>query len=700
LESKYNFWDWKPFLVFTVFAFVLYSNTLKNDFALDDAIVITNNQFTQKGTKGIPEIFKYDTFVGFWLTSYPGKTADQIQEEKKLVAGGRYRPLSLATFALEVEFFGKNIKNADGQVVYKGNASISHFINIILYLFTTFVLFIILQKLFPPEKEKKWMYSFAFIVSMLFLAHPIHTEAVANIKGRDEIMTLLGSLLALWFTLKYLDTKKVYNLILSSGFLFLGLLSKENAITFLAIIPITIHYFTKHKFSKNIVACLPLFAAAGVFLLIRASILGVGGHQKEIAQEIMNNPFLHASKAQELATIFFTFWIYIKLLFFPHPLTYDYYPNQIEIINWSNPGAFLPFLFYLAIGIYAVYGMIKKKDVFSYAIWLYLIPLSVVSNLFFPVGTFMNERFVFISSLGFCVLIGYVIYKYVPVLIKNTENAKYLMTGLLVIILGLYSFKTISRNNAWKNDLTLFTTDVETSINSAKSNCSAGGKLIEEAQKPENKNNKEKHDALCVKAISYLERAVEIYPEYVDALNLLGNANYEYNANIAKSLHYYAKVLKLKPFHNIAYGNARIVLSNAINLLNSGQSTSTYDEILASCNEIIAAQPAFGEAYHLAGVIYGKYKNDLKTALTYFEKANAQNFNKDAGFYRDLGVAYGMTANYDLALTNFLKSIELDPNDFQTYFNVGVTYQQLGDLKNASFYISKSNEMKQQQGAK
>ena len=89
-------------LAITVFAFVLYGNTLNHDFVLDDAIVITNNQFTQKGTEGISDIFKYDTFTGFWLSSYPGKTADQIQEEKKLVAGGRYRPLSLATFALEI----------------------------------------------------------------------------------------------------------------------------------------------------------------------------------------------------------------------------------------------------------------------------------------------------------------------------------------------------------------------------------------------------------------------------------------------------------------------------------------------------------------------------------------------------------------------------------------------------------------------
>jgi hypothetical protein len=593
-KKKFSF-DWKVFLVLSILAFVLYGNTLNHDYALDDAIVITNNQFTQKGIDGIPDIFKYDTFVGFWLTSYKDRTAEQIQEEKKLVAGGRYRPLSLATFALEIEYFGKNIKDANGQIVYKGNPFVSHLINILLYLFTTIILFLVLKRLFPIDDNKKWYLSLPFIVSLLFLAHPIHTEAVANIKGRDEIMTLMGSLSALLFMLKYLDTKKMYFFILSSLSLFLGLLSKENAITFLAIIPITVHYFTKHSLKKNWKAFSLLISVASIFLIIRGSILGFGGHE-EVAQEIMNNPFLHASGAEKMATIFFTLWIYIKLLIFPHPLTYDYYPHQIEIINWANPGAFLPLLLYLAIGGYALYGLIKKKDVFSFSIWMYLIPLSVVSNIFFPVGTFMNERFVFISSIGFCLILGYLIYKYIPKLIKNVQSSEYVMLLILVVIIGLYSFKTINRNKAWENDLILFTTDVQVSSNSAKCNCSAGGKIIEEAQKPENKSNKAVHDEMCLKAILYLERAVEIYPEYVDALNLLGNAYYEYNFDIAKSLHYYSKVLKLKKFHSISYANSRIVMMNTVGLMSTGATQNTAEDVIRGSLEIIAVQPEFGEA--------------------------------------------------------------------------------------------------------
>ncbi len=692
LITGYNFKnELFAYITLIVFGFILYVNTINLDYALDDAIVITQNEFTQSGFSGISDIFKYDTFTGFWKSSNPGKTAEQIQEEKKLVAGGRYRPLSLVTFAIELEIAGKRIYDHNNEFKYIGSPTLSHFNNIWLYILTCIILYMILRRFFPENNTGKWYLSLPFIISLLFLAHPIHTEAVANIKGRDEIMVLLGSLLAMWFTLKYLDTEKKHFLLLSGLFMFLGLLSKENAITFLVMIPLSVYYFTNHSLRKNFFSLLPLLAASGIFLLIRASILGVGGGEKEIAQEIMNNPFLNASDGEKFATIFFTLWMYLRLLVFPHPLTYDYYPYQIEIIDLGNPGAFLPLMFYLAIGIYALYGLIKKKDVISYSIWFYLIPLSVVSNIFFPVGTFMNERFVFISSIGFCIFIGYILYNKIPKIIKERPSANYAITLILLIILSLYSIKTISRNKAWENDLVLFTTDVETSFNSAKSTCSAGGKLLEEAQKPHISANQELHDEYCLRAIKYLERSLEIYPEYIDALNLMGNAHFQYNQNVANALKYYNRVLKLRPGHPISYNNSRIVVTNGHGLLNAGLSTATYDEILEQLKVLLAIRPDHPEANHLAGTIYGRFKNDLQSALPYFQNAEKHGLDSPV-FYRDFAVTYGLMQNYSNALDYFLKSLEKDPNDTQTYYNVAVTYMQLGMAEKSNEFFALYNE--------
>ena len=81
-------------LILLLLPLFLYLNTINNDYALDDSIVITKNMYVQKGLKGIGEIFTTETFTGFF------------GQQKDLVSGSRYRPLSLATFAFEHELWG------------------------------------------------------------------------------------------------------------------------------------------------------------------------------------------------------------------------------------------------------------------------------------------------------------------------------------------------------------------------------------------------------------------------------------------------------------------------------------------------------------------------------------------------------------------------------------------------------------------
>ena len=359
---------WKPHIVFAVFVFALYGNTLNHSFVLDDTMVITLNRFTQQGIKGIPSILKYDTFAGVLMAVYEDSAieADPLNKNLTIVAGGRYRPLSLVTYALEIEFFGKEYKD-ETNIKFTGNAFVSHLVNIIMYLFTSCLLFLLLHRLLRPDTNKRWYSTFPFIATLLFLAHPIHTEVVANIKGRDEIMALLGSLSALWFMIKYMDTHKYLHLALGGLCLFLGLLSKENAITFVGIIPVTLYYFVNRTKKELLISMIPLLVASAFFLIIRANVTD-SIYPSEVLG-LMNNPFLDATKSETITTAFYTLLLYIKLLFFPHPLTWDYYPYHIKIVDWSNSVAVISLLFYLGMGIYAVYGLLKTRDMFSWSIW-------------------------------------------------------------------------------------------------------------------------------------------------------------------------------------------------------------------------------------------------------------------------------------------------------------------------------------------
>ncbi|GAB4452190.1 MAG: hypothetical protein Fur0028_07690 [Bacteroidales bacterium] len=643
LWFKYSYW-----IVFFL-TFVYYGNTVFNDYALDDAIVITQNDYTQKGIAGIPEIFKNELFTGFFKV------------KKDLVAGGRYRPLSMVTFALEVEFFGLN-------------PHVSHFINVLLFALLCLILLRVLEKLVSHRyKSSVWIQYIPLLTTLLYLVHPIHTEVVANIKGRDEIMSLLGALISFYFIMKAIEGKdKWKNLALAFVSYLLAMLSKEIAATFIVTIPLALWFFTNTKFKTIVQTTLPLMSAAIIYFVIRQSVLGQVGIKT--MPELMNDSFLEMNSSQKFATIMYTMGIYIKLLFFPHPLTYDYYPYHIPITEWSNWHAWLSLLLVLFLAWVALKGFLKKSLI-SFAILFYAISLAPVSNFLFPVGVFMNERFVFVASIGFCMIAAYFIAQYLPQKIKSSQ----LRIAILVVLLVAYGIKTISRNSKWKNDFTLFTTDVKVSVNGAKSNCSAGGKLIEEATKP---GNEDKRNDYLKQAIKYLTHSLEIYPNYGDALLLLGNGYFEYNKNLDSSIWAYRKLLTLNPEHNLAYSNTELVL----------RATDSVDYKIKVWEDYFTINPNRFEVNYQLGILYGRFKNDLPKAKYYLLRAQAINPN-DAAVNKDLGVAYGMSMQYDSSLVFLKKAVEIDPKDSQTLVNIGITYLNLNQTDVALDYFQKASKI-------
>ncbi len=683
-----------PYIIILLFTFLLYGNTLTNQYALDDSIVILDNQFTKEGFAGIKDILKNDTFTGFFGI------------QKNLVAGGRYRPLSLVTFAIEYEIFGKN-------------PFIGHLINILLYALTGMILFSILKKLLQKyDTNRKWYFSISFIASILFIAHPIHTEVIANIKGRDEIMTLLGSLTALFYTIRYLETKKSFYLLASSLVFFLALLSKENAITFLAIIPVSIYFFTTYKFKQNIISLLPLIFASIVFLVIRQKMLGTFNIPE--TYELMNNPYIHADGIEKMATIIYTWGIYLKLLVFPHPLTFDYYPKHIPIINFGDYRALISTLFYAAIAIIGIIG-IKKKKLISFSILFFAFSFSIVSNLFFNVGAFMNERFMYISSIGFCLILAYILIIGLQKLIKSDKNYRTAITSILIIVIALYSFKTIDRNTVWDNDYILFSTDIKISENSAKSTCSAGGKIMEEAiklrkiksestsfnnikRKIKNEtslSNKEKNRILdsgnfnkagaeidkmeqemLQLSLKYLNKAIEIHPTYIDAILLLGNAHFEYNKNYEKTVEMYLKILRINPNYDRAFSNMEIVFNSCEDI----------DLKIKTWEEVYKLNSNRFEVNYYLGNLYGRFKNNTKKAIPFLEKA-VQIKPNNAKAYKDLGVAYGISQMFNKSIPILEKAIQLDPKDAQIMVNLGVTYRLTGNEEKAIECFNRAKEI-------
>jgi len=624
--------SWLKWGIF-LFGFLLYANTITHDFTQDDAIVITENQYTQQGIQGIPGLLSKDTFFGFFKEA--GKA--------NLVSGGRYRPLTPIMFAIEYQIAGNS-------------PWLGHLVNALLYGLTGFILFQFLILFLGKIGFKKQCIWIAGITTFIFLSHPLHTEVVANIKGRDEMMSFLFSILSLWATIKYLISSQWKYGIYAGLALFLALLSKENAITFVAVIPLALYLVKNNSISKMLKVSLPVFMAAIGFMLVRTSVLGFDFGSSPL--EILNNPFLKIEGnqfvpftfAEKTATILFTLGKYIQLFLFPHPLTHDYYPRHIEIMQWLDWKVLLSGLVYILLALSAIWGFRKMKvsknaKVIFFGTLYYLITLSIVSNIIFPIGTNMSERFMYMPSLGLSLITGLGLWK-----LSSRFSAKSILltTGIIVLLL---SAKTITRNLVWKDNYTLFLTDINTSTRSAKLLNSVGGELISQST---DVSDPQKKDNMLREAQSYLRRALEIHPNYKLAYLLLGNSHY-YLKEYDQAIGMYRQTVKLDDSYQDGRRNLGIALRDG-------------------------------------GKYVGETLNDPTKALNYLLEAEKY-LPTDSETIRLLGVCYGRLGQTQQAIVYFEKEISLAPNNASTYFNLAIAYQSLGNMQKAQENFEKAKSL-------
>jgi len=490
-----NFWkqNWWKGLLLVIIPFALYWQCTNYDYVLDDQIVITDNSFTKEGWSGIDDLLTTESFTGYF------------GEQKNLVQGNRYRPLSLITFAIEYGICGEL------------NPWLSHFINILLYGLLGLLIYRIVSS-FLPKQNKPWWLALPFLTALLYILHPIHSEAVANIKGRDEIMAMLLSMATLYYVLKSSDVIQKRYTLMGMLLFFLALLAKENSITFLAVIPLTLFFFRNKGIISSLKSTLPYLLVTVVYLTLRFTVAGVPQFGDE-SPDLMNNAFLGMDNGEKMATIFYTLLKYIQLYIWPHPLSHDYYPYAIPKLNWGTWQAMSGLLVHVGLVAIAILGW-KKRSVVSYSILFYLTTLTIVSNVVINLGTFMNERFIFMASLGLILFTTYLITEKLSG--KFGAAGKYIAIGLIAFLVAGYTYKTLDRVPDWESALTLNRSAVEGGTNSARANSFMATAIYNEAKTMT--PGVEKNELLD-QGYKYAVRAIEIHPSYKNAnLMLAGMA--------------------------------------------------------------------------------------------------------------------------------------------------------------------------------
>ncbi|XP_030794545.1 protein O-mannosyl-transferase TMTC1 isoform X3 [Rhinopithecus roxellana] len=618
-----------------------YGRSLQGEFVHDDVWAIVNNPDVRPGAPLRWSIFTND----FW-----GKGMAENTSHKS------YRPLCVLTFKLNIFLTGMN-------------PFYFHAVNVILHCLVTLVL------MYTCDKTVFKNRGLAFVTALLFAVHPIHTEAVAGIVGRADVLACLLFLLAFLSYNRSLDqgcvgesfpsTVSPFFLLFS---LFLGtcaMLVKETGITVFGVCLVYDLFSLSNKEDKsylrassnrNFLLTMRPFLKRAILVLSYVLVILyfrlwiMGGSMPLFSEQ--DNP---ASFSPYILTRFLTYSYLLAfnvwLLLAPVTLCYDWQVGSIPLVEtiWDmrNLATILlaVVMALLSLHCLAAFKRLEHKEVLVGLLFL-VFPFIPASNLFFRVGFVVAERVLYMPSMGYCILFVHGLSKLCTWL--NRCGATTLIVSTVLLLL-LFSWKTVKQNEIWLSRESLFRSGVQTLPHNAKVHYNYANFLKDQGR------NKE--------AIYHYRTALKLYPRHASALNNLGTLT----RDTAEAKMYYQRALQLHPQHNRA-------LFNLGNLLKSQEKK---EEAITLLKDSIKYGPEFADAYSSLASLLAEQERFKEAEEIY--QAGIKNCPDSSDLHNNYGVFLVDTGLPEKAVAHYQQAIKLSPSHHVAMVNLGRLYRSLGE---------------------
>jgi len=576
-----------PILILISVAFAIYAFNLGNPLFWDDDDWIKGNVFVHDFSH-LKEIFTQNILSGFGLNS------------------NYYRPLLLLSFAVNYALGG--IKPLGYHLVSNG----FHIANGVL-VFS--ILYLVFRRRLP-----------AFLAALLFLIHPLQTEAVTYISGRGDPMSVFFTLLAIWFFIKFqvpdplrgsASKYRYWYLVGSMLSMVLAVLSRETAILLpLLLMVFYISFLASGGFLKSLRAAFLktsyFWAISAGYFVLRLTVLNF--------QNTLNFYSQANDYTQHLSYRLYTFGHvlveYFKLIFVPVGLHMERdLPLKTSIFQWP---VWLGALIVAAI-IYILFVFYKKEPklpitnyqlpVTNFRVWLFgwgwfaigILPVSGI----IPINAIMYEHWLYLPLIGLFSLAGFYLAKLSDFLKSRKLTTYYLLlTTFLVIYASFFVCQSIQRNILW-------------------------GKPIE-----------------------FYENILKYNPNTVRIMNNLANL-YSEKGETSKAEELYVQAIESP--------NGNIFAQPHYNLGNIYRDKGETEKAIAQYREAIKADPSFPFAYQNLAVIYAGRGNLAEAALM-LEKVKELK-PQDSRVYYNLGLVYLAQNKKTLALENLKAAFRFSAGD-------------------------------------
>ncbi|MFI5250367.1 MAG: tetratricopeptide repeat protein [Gemmatimonadales bacterium] len=363
-------WHGRDALVVVLVAALVYANALANRFALDDNDVVLNNPLVHH-------------FAGTWQ-------AFAHSYWPEATGAGQYRPLTMATFALD-------------WVISGGNAAWLHAANVLWHVAACLLVWRVLSDLTSR--------SGALAGALIFAVHPVHVEAVSNLVGRSDVISAA-------FTLAALLAHRRRHWIAVPCYA-AALFAKESGVTFIGLAvasdlllpgPLAVWESQPQRWSLrtsvpvNVVARWPLYAGYAAVTAAYAAILARLFRDMPLVR--VAEPWMHASTVERLLTVARIVPEYARLLLVPLQLHVDYMPRSIEVVHQPALGVVVGLAIVIAAVIVTIRAW-KRAPVVAFAVLAFACTIAPVANVFFASGVMVAERTLYLPSIGLAILVAW-----------------------------------------------------------------------------------------------------------------------------------------------------------------------------------------------------------------------------------------------------------------------------------------------------
>lgn len=554
------------------------------------------------------------------------------------------RGLAMFSFAVNYHFHGIELPGY-------------HIVNILIHLFTTFIVYLSLKRVFCCRP------TLALLAALIFLSHPLQTQSVTYVVQRMTSLSGLFFFLSLYLYVRARETLLAGQCFISLPHLFFYLASllsgaiavytKQNA----AILPLCIFLFDRFFLPKQkqsglwLASYLLPYFAAPIWMVLTLFLFPVvdGVDLHVITSTNDSAKGLTVAKNSDfeyqlsyLVTEFSVLWLYIRLLFLPYGQVLDYqYPLVTSLLTIKNTAAFLGLA-----GLLAFATVLRRQmPLVSFAIFWFFIALSVESTII-PLDPVFEHR-LYVPMFGFAVLL--------PQLFDMLGRNKHRIIFLSLTVM-IYAVLTWVRNDLWSRENAFLEDQFLKVPHGTRVMVSLSKCYID-------KGRDQDAEALLRKAIAIdpgLEKA------YINLSSILVRKQ-----KMNDALQLLKQGLQANPYSGELHNNLGVLYDL------QGEPEQAIQALLKS----FRINPGYAETYTNLGAVYAGLKR-WDEAEQYYRRGIAVLYENPKAHY-NLGVALFSLGRMSEAAESFRTALKFAPDDADALFNLANAYIELGSRQSA-----------------